>query len=193
MSSFEWSSILGKKKLVLRNNVSQRVDDLGFVKVVGLYFSAHWCPPCRSFTPKLAKFYEKISKEGMVERPMPLEIVFVSSDRDKRSFDKYLSQMPWSAVDFSARDIKDKLAAKFGVRGIPCLVLLDAQTGELLTKNGRKLVTLYGSDFARKALDKEVLKKVNSPVNFFTSRMVVLLIIAVMFALVYNGTISINI
>ncbi len=27
-------------------------------KIVAFYFSAHWCPPCRGFTPVLKKFYE---------------------------------------------------------------------------------------------------------------------------------------
>ena len=49
-------------------------------KVVGLYFSAHWCPPCRGFTPTLASWYKK-SKE--LEARKCLEMVFVSSDRDQ--------------------------------------------------------------------------------------------------------------
>jgi len=27
----------------------------GAGRTLGLYFSAHWCPPCRGFTPKLGK------------------------------------------------------------------------------------------------------------------------------------------
>ena len=26
--------------------------------VILIYFSAHWCPPCRTFTPVLKDFYE---------------------------------------------------------------------------------------------------------------------------------------
>ena len=48
-------------------------------KLVGLYFSAHWCPPCRRFTPRLVDFRDRLGKES------PLEIVFVSCDRDARA------------------------------------------------------------------------------------------------------------
>ena len=32
-------------------------------KTVGIYFSAHWCPPCRTFTPSLVKFRDKNKKK----------------------------------------------------------------------------------------------------------------------------------
>ena len=39
--SFDWTSLLGNNRLVMRNEKSQQVKDLTYVKVVGLYFSAH--------------------------------------------------------------------------------------------------------------------------------------------------------
>ena len=71
--------------------------------VVGLYFSAHWCPPCRAFTPKLADWYNKV-KSG--ENGEKFEIAFVSSDRDEKSFNEYFAEMPWHAVSYANRDVK---------------------------------------------------------------------------------------
>ncbi|GJQ75413.1 hypothetical protein Trydic_g23582 [Trypoxylus dichotomus] len=44
--------------------------------VKGFYFSAHWCPPCKAFTPQLAEVYRLVRK-----REPTFEIIFVSSDR----------------------------------------------------------------------------------------------------------------
>eukprot|EP00961_Rhodomonas_salina_P092951 1251145-Rhodomonas_salina.1 len=52
----------------------QRADALKF-KYVGLYFSAHWCPPCKIFTLQLAELYKMLSATRS-----DFEIVFVSSD-----------------------------------------------------------------------------------------------------------------
>jgi len=75
----------------------------GSDRVVGLYFSAHWCPPCRGFTPKLIEFYNNFKQ---TEKGENLEIVFISSDRDESSFVEYFDEMPWLALPFSDRDKK---------------------------------------------------------------------------------------
>lgn len=89
---------------------------------VGLYFSAHWCPPCRAFTPKMAKSYaEHLREKG-------LEIVFVSKDDDEPSFAEYYSStMPWLALPYSqSRCLCEKLEKQFQVESIPTLVLLNS-------------------------------------------------------------------
>jgi len=101
-------------------------------KVVGLYFSAHWCPPCRGFTPQLAEFYKKMSSK--------LEVVFISSDKDEAQWAEYFAEMPWLALPFNDRERKNKLSEKYGVRGIPTLILLDSCTGATINTNARTLV-----------------------------------------------------
>merc|ERR1711877_15815 len=82
--------------------------------IVCFYFSAHWCPPCRAFTPVLKDFYEETEEEGV-------EIIFVSSDRSPADMVSYMKEShgDWLAVEHGS-EVAQGLKQKFGVSGIPC-------------------------------------------------------------------------
>jgi nucleoredoxin len=125
------------------NGQTSTTDALAGKGAVALYFSAHWCPPCRGFTPKLAEFYKKdLKAKG-------LEVVFVSSDKDEASFKSYFGEMPWLALPFEDRERKEALSKKYKVKGIPSLVILDGESGETITTDGRSAVMAdpEGTDF----------------------------------------------
>merc|ERR1719217_1966246 len=126
-------SLLGTALLGKDGNVNT-TDALAGKGAVALYFSAHWCPPCRGFTPQLGEWYKKdLASKG-------LEVVFVSSDRDEEAFNDYFGEQPWLALPFDKRDKKAELNKKFKVQGIPSLVILDAE-GKVITKDGRTAVS----------------------------------------------------
>merc|ERR1712183_1006098 len=85
-------------------------------------------------TPQLKEWYEKNLKEK------GLEVVFVSSDKDKQGWADYYGEMPWLAIPYDDRAAKEKLCTKFGVRGIPCFVIL-REDGTVITQDGRGAVT----------------------------------------------------
>lgn len=119
-------------------------------RTVGLYFSAHWCPPCRSFTPCLAKSYTtSLKSKG-------LEIVFVSFDQDEKAFEEYYSEMPWLAMPFSANRQKvTELSQKLNMRGIPTLIILDCD-GSVIAADAKAQVMSdpAGANFPWKAVPK---------------------------------------
>ena len=92
------------------------------------------CPPCRGFTPDLVKTYNKLKAQGK-----NFEILFASSDRDQSSFDEYYGEMPWLALPFGERAQKEALSNRFGVQGIPMLVILD-ENREVINGNARGAV-----------------------------------------------------
>ncbi|KAH7286643.1 hypothetical protein KP509_32G016200 [Ceratopteris richardii] len=108
-------------------------------KTVGLYFSAHWCPPCRNFTPKLKSVYDELKGRGE-----EFEIIFLSSDRDEESFREYYGSMPWLALPFQDNRIRN-LSQYFDIAGIPALVII-GRNGKTVTTDGRGLIGLYGVD-----------------------------------------------
>jgi nucleoredoxin len=123
------------KRATLLNKEGKHLDATALQgKTFALYFSAHWCPPCRGFTPQLAKWYvSDLKAKG-------LEVVFVSSDRDEAAFKEYYKDMPWLALNFSDRELKNELSAVCGVRGIPSLVIIGPD-GDIINKNGRSAVS----------------------------------------------------
>ncbi|MFP6854906.1 MAG: thioredoxin family protein [Opitutales bacterium] len=102
-------------------------------KTIGFYFSAHWCPPCRTFTPSLVKFRDTNQKD--------FEIVFVSSDKNPAAQMAYMKEtkMKWLTMPHRGKDA-NALAKKYGVRGIPALIIVSSD-GETITKNGRSDVS----------------------------------------------------
>jgi len=120
-------------QLLTNDGVKPTKEVLAGKSAVGIYFSAHWCPPCRGFTPELAKMYTNTFKgKG-------LEVIFVSGDKDDASFQDYFREMPWSAVPFTDRERKDALNKHFKVQGIPTMVIVDTE-GNLINKDGRDAV-----------------------------------------------------
>jgi len=105
--------------------------------VIGLYFSAHWCGPCRAFTPTLAKVYNEMKAANK-----NFEIVFVSSDRAQSAFDEYYRTMPWLALPFGDKR-KNVLSSAFQVAGIPTLIVL-RKDGTMISNTARADINNLG-------------------------------------------------
>ena len=112
------------------NGTVARFDDAALEnkKLFLLYFSAHWCQPCRKMTPGLVNYYN----DAAPKHP-ELELIFVSRDKSPFSMENYMREtnMPWPALDYQ------KISGKAGInkyagKGIPDLVLLDA-SGKVLS------------------------------------------------------------
>lgn len=93
-----------------------------------LYFTASWCGPCRTFTPKLIEFYN-----GSAGKKGKFEVIMVSRDDSEQAMEGYMKgdQMPWPAIAFRQVD-RLKEINKYAGSGIPCLVLVDRE-GKVLS------------------------------------------------------------
>ena len=116
----------------LGNNGFVRVSDetIGKKKLIAYYFSAHWCAPCRKFTPQLVEYYNRVASQHP-----EFEIVFYSADKSAVDMENYMREtnMPWPAVDYEKRQEKEELLKAAG-EGIPSLVLVESN-GKLISSS----------------------------------------------------------
>ena len=117
-------------------------------KLIAFYYSAHWCAPCRKFTPQLVDYYNRIAPQHP-----EFQLVFVSFDRSRFNWETYMreTKMPWLALDY------DQVASQAGLRNlggesIPSLLVLD-DTGHVVASSyeGERYV---GPQNALATLDK---------------------------------------
>lgn len=92
--------VFSGRLLISKDGRSVDPDEALQNKVVGLYFSAGWCSPCRDFTPVLCDFYTELLEE--TQPPPPFEVVFISSDHSAEEMAGYMRAMHgnWLALPF---------------------------------------------------------------------------------------------
>ena len=105
--------------------------------LIGLFFSALWCPPCNGFNSILIDFYKKVNADKKI-----LEIIFCSVDEDISDYNQYLKIVPFPAIDFSDPKLED-LSTAFEIETIPVFIIFD-KYGNLIELNGR--IALQGKD-----------------------------------------------
>lgn len=100
-------------------------------RYVLLDFWATWCSPCRESIPVLKDLYAKYHEMG-------LEIYSVSEDVNEKNWKSFLPEngMDWINVrDDKPGRQNSKAWFDYALHGIPTMLLLDGETGEILLRD----------------------------------------------------------
>lgn len=113
-------------------------------KVVLVDFWATWCGPCLAEIPNLLDLHETYHARGF-------EVVGVSLDEDVAALEAFVADrgLPWPIIVDGARDGGETLASRYGITGIPRMILLDRDgTVRDVDARGGRLAELLADAFA---------------------------------------------
>jgi len=83
----------------------------------------------------------------MKHKSSNLEVVYVSSDNNENDFNKYYQNMPWLSIPYENRELVDTLISRYEITGFPTLIIVDNETGTVISRNGRTGVMNYPEEF----------------------------------------------
>ena len=98
--------------------------------IVCLYFGASWRAGCKAFQQQIIDFYKLTNKD------CNLECVYISADRTLFEFKDVYSKFPFLAIPTGTVDLKNQMTKDFKISDLPALIVLNAQTGHLITVDG---------------------------------------------------------
>ncbi|PHJ15774.1 apicoplast-associated thioredoxin family protein atrx1 [Cystoisospora suis] len=134
-------------------------------RVIGLYFSASWCPPCQNFTPKLVETLKllkerkrKEGEEGENEEggeEEEVEVIFVSNDKDETQFNEYFKKMDgFYAIPYTDTNRRAILQEALNIRSLPTLIWIRETPGQEEEGEG-----VAGDEESREKEREEILTK----------------------------------
>lgn len=63
--------------------------------------------------------------------------MYISSDKSEADFKETYAKMPWMTVSYNNQLHKD-LISKYDITGVPLVYVMEAKSGFIITKKGRK-------------------------------------------------------
>lgn len=142
-------------KLVSADGKRANTDSIKKAKYVAVYYSAHWCAPCKAFTPDLVRFVNENRKDDN------FEVVLLSSDYSDKNMLAYMTEtkMPWAGTLGKTSPGKDGIIKEFneinkGLVGIPHLRVYDAEGNMVIDtiKDGKYVGPRYVLDELKKKI-----------------------------------------
>ena len=104
-------------------------------KIIAIYFSASWCPPCRAFSPLLVDLADRLQAEGK-----PFALVLVGRDQSKQKALDYMKSHKMTGYLIPPEaDANKSLCTLYRVSGIPYLVIVDSD-GNTIDSSARATV-----------------------------------------------------
>lgn len=123
----------GADAILPAGSIAKKISDLKSPYTL-IIFAAGWCPHCTENVPKIAKMYPYLKDNG-------LEVVLVSLDDTKESFQHFASSFPFiSTTDYGKW--KSKAAKDYNVSSTPSYFILDQnQKLVLRPRNAEHILT----------------------------------------------------